>query len=82
MPIGLELEVRRDKDCGVATVTISDAGAAFDPLAFSLPPRPATLADAEPGGLGLVMIRSYADQLSYRHSEQRNRFGMGVLWTE
>jgi anti-sigma regulatory factor (Ser/Thr protein kinase) len=82
LPIGLHLEVRHDHDGSTATVTVSDGGAAFDPVAFSLPPRPATLADAEPGGLGLVMIRSYADRLSYRHSEQRNRFGMGVLWTE
>lgn len=82
MPIDLHLEVRRDEGGGIATMTVSDAGTAFDPLEFLLPPRPATLADAEPGGLGLLMIRSYADRLSYRHSGQRNRFGFGVGWPE
>ncbi len=81
-PIGLRLEVRRDQVGSEATLTACDSGAAFDPLASLLKPRPQSLADAEPGGLGLLMIRSIADKLSYGHSEGRNRFSMGVSWTE
>ena len=81
-PISLRLEVGRNKVGGEATLTVGDSGAAFDPLASLLKPRPQSLADAEPGGLGLLMIRSLADKLSYGHSEGRNRLSMGVSWTE
>ena len=81
-PIGLRLEVRRNQGGSEATLTVCDSGAAFDPLASCLKPKPQSLADAEPGGLGLVMIRSIADKLSYGNSEGRNRLQMGVGWTE
>ena len=80
-PICLRLEVRRDHGGGEAALTVADAGAAFDPLTVSPPPRPAALADARPGGLGLTMIHSFADQLSYSHSEERNCLRIGVGWT-
>lgn len=49
-PIRLLLEVRFDQDCSKASVTVSDAGMAFDPL--SVPKRilPKTLAEASPAG--------------------------------
>lgn len=81
-PICLRIEVRRDKGSSEAALTVSDAGAAFDPLAVPPPPIPAGLADARPGGLGLVMIHRFADHLSYRHSEERNRLRIGVRWRE
>ena len=81
-PIGLHLEVRRAQGDSEATLTVWDSGAAFDPLTSLLKPRPQSLADAEPGGLGLLMIRSLADKLSYDHSGGRNGLRMGVGWTE
>jgi serine/threonine-protein kinase RsbW len=56
------------------TLVLEDAGRAFDPTAVQLPERPRSLAEAEPGGLGLVMLRSLAQGLSYeRLPEGRNR---------
>ena len=80
--ITLRLEVIRDDDAIEAVVTTSDYGPPFNPLA--LPPRipPKTLADAESGGLGLVMIRSYADTLSYQHRDGRNQLSFCVRWAE
>jgi anti-sigma regulatory factor (Ser/Thr protein kinase) len=79
-PLGLSFDLRRDPGSCEVLVTVAAAGAAFDPLAA--PPRlPATtLADAEPGGLGLVLIRRFADSLNYLYAEGRNRLTFGVRW--
>lgn len=80
-PIELALKVGPVPEGIKASVTISDAGAAFNPL--SLPPKalPATLDEAAPGGLGLVMIRRCADWLDYRHEDGRNRLTFGARWS-
>lgn len=54
------------------TVTIADATAPFDPTAQPLPPPPARLEDARPGGLGLRLMRTFAGECSYRHDGRRN----------
>jgi len=79
-PIALHLEVNHDKSANEAIVTVSDSGAAFDPLAVSPAARPKMLAEAAPGGHGLMMIRSSADSLSYRYLEGRNQLSFGVRW--
>jgi serine/threonine-protein kinase RsbW len=79
-PIRMRLEVTRDPQCS-ACVTVIDAGEAFDPS--SVPERisPATLAETEPGGLGLVMIRRFSDRLDYRHEDGYNHLTFGVRWS-
>jgi anti-sigma regulatory factor (Ser/Thr protein kinase) len=81
-PIRLRLQVRRGAGRGEASVTVSDRGAAFDPLAAPLRPRPRTLAEAEPGGLGLKMLREFADALDYCYSEGQNHLTIRVRWSE
>jgi serine/threonine-protein kinase RsbW len=78
--IDLQFKARRGPQGREAVVTVSDAGTAFDSLAVQLKPRPRTLAEAEPGGLGLIMIRNFADSLLYRHSEGRNHLTFAVHW--
>jgi len=80
--IRLHLNVSHDQNASEATVTIVDAGAAFDPLAVAPKPRPLTLSEAEPGGLGLLMIRSFADKVNYQYRQDRNQLTFSVLWTE
>jgi anti-sigma regulatory factor (Ser/Thr protein kinase) len=46
-------------------------GRGFDPLTVQPRPRPRTLAEAEPGGHGLAMLRQFADALDYSYSEGR-----------
>lgn len=70
----------RDQSASLAVVTISDAGAAFDPLAASPKPRPGTLAEAESGGLGLLVIHRFFDNLNYRYSEGRNQLAFSQRW--
>ena len=79
-PIRLLLEIRLDPDGSKAGVTVSDAGMAFDPLSVPKKILPKTLAEAAPGGLGLVMIRRCADWLDYRHEDGRNHLTFGARW--
>ena len=37
--------------------------------------------DATPGGLGLLMIRSFSDVLTYQRDGERNQLRFGVRWT-
>jgi anti-sigma regulatory factor (Ser/Thr protein kinase) len=79
-PIRMLLEVRLDPQCGQASVTVTDAGVAFNPL--SVPDRilPKTLAEASASGLGLVMIRRSSDWLDYRHENGHNHLTFGARW--
>jgi anti-sigma regulatory factor (Ser/Thr protein kinase) len=65
---------------GAATLTLVDAGRPFDPTLAAAPARPATLEETLPGGLGVGMIRSHADLLSYEYLDGRNRLAISVLW--
>ena len=79
-PITMLLEVRLDPECRRASVTVTDAGMAFDPR--SVPNRilPKTLADAPESGLGLVMIRRCSDWLDYRRENGHNHLTFGARW--
>ncbi|MDH4260918.1 MAG: ATP-binding protein [Gammaproteobacteria bacterium] len=79
-PIRLLLEVRLDQDHGEASVKVSDAGMAFDPLSVPKGMLPKTLGEASPGGLGLVIIRRCSDRLHYRREEGLNHLTIGARW--
>lgn len=81
-PIHILLDVHREGETCEATATVSDAGPAFDTSSATIKPRPKTLADAEPGGLGLLMIHSFADKLDYSYSHGRNHLSFSVRWIE
>ena len=80
----LQLGVRRGRGICTADLLIVDEGLEFDPsvLPGGPMPKPASLAEANPGGLGLAMIRSFSDDLSYRRSDGRNHLTISVSWTE
>lgn len=79
-PVQLQLVTRVDSAAGSASITVCDAGPAFNPLTVPPSPRPETLAEATAGGLGLAMIRRCADWLDYRRSGELNQFVFGVRW--
>ena len=79
-PIRLQLQVRSALDAGEVSVTVCDAGLAFNPLKVEIPRRPDTLAETPEGGLGLIMIRRCSDWLDYRREGGRNHFTFGVRW--
>lgn len=82
VPIALVLDVCRNADGNEAALTVSDAGIAFDPLASPVKPGPTSLLDAVPGGLGLTMMRHFADRLSYRRDADRNHLTVVVRWLD
>ena len=79
-PIGLLLEVGTGQDPCQASVTVSDGGAAFNPLLVPRADPPTALDDASAGGLGLVMIRRCSDWQDYRREEGRNVLTFGARW--
>lgn len=68
----LVVSARRLEHGGVA-VTFEDDGAPFDPLAREGPAVDRPLAEREPGGLGVRIVRELATRISYRRERGRNR---------
>lgn len=64
------------------TLTVSDAGEAFDPLSGALASAPKTLDEALPGGMGLRMIRQCSHSLNYRREAGRNHLTFGTHWSK
>jgi serine/threonine-protein kinase RsbW len=53
-------------------LVVEDEGPPFDPTRAAVPPRPADLATAEPGGQGLRLLRHYCPDLRYQRRDDRN----------
>jgi serine/threonine-protein kinase RsbW len=54
------------------TAEIEDQGIAFDPMTLAAPARPASLADAVEGGLGVHLMRHFAHSMVYRRRDAAN----------
>jgi len=61
------------RDGGGLDIEITDSGPPFDPTAVEERPLPQSLEEAEIGGLGLRLVRSYASEIAYRHDGICNR---------
>lgn len=69
--IGVTLALQPD----ALVLTIDDDGIAFDPLqAAPPPPTPTSVAEAQVGGLGLLLTRKAARECRYERRDGRNRF--------
>jgi sigma-B regulation protein RsbU (phosphoserine phosphatase) len=78
----LQLAVHRATPECSAELVIVDEGLPFDPSSAGEARRKAaTLAEANLGGLGLAMMRSFSDELRYRRAEGRNHLTVCVRWT-
>jgi anti-sigma regulatory factor (Ser/Thr protein kinase) len=71
-----EIMVRLRTCPEAATLLVEDSGPAFDPTRASFRERPVSLPDAEPGGLGLPLLRHYCRDISYTRVGERNRLLM------
>ena len=70
-------------EADTVTVEISDNGASFDPLNDA--PQPdvnAALEERAVGGLGIHLVRTLADDLSYRWDGERNHLTLVTRQTE
>jgi serine/threonine-protein kinase RsbW len=74
------IEVRVETATGEARVEVTDAGIPFDPTGAPERIPAKTLAEMQPGGLGLPLIRRCSDWMRYRRESGRNHFMFGARW--
>jgi len=79
-PINLQIQINHDALSSQATVTVIDGGEAFDPTTFQQKDRSNSLEHAEPGGLGLTMMRQFVDKMSYIYCDGSNQLSFDVRW--
>jgi serine/threonine-protein kinase RsbW len=68
-----EITIRLLTTPDAAVLVIEDAGPAFDPTLAQPRPRAARIEDAQPGGLGLTLLRHFCGDIGYQRVDQRNR---------
>ena len=61
------------RDDNALHAEVTDDGRPFDPLSRDLPAAPKDIRSAEIGGLGIRLMRGFADQISYQRSGAMNR---------
>jgi sigma-B regulation protein RsbU (phosphoserine phosphatase) len=75
-PLDLQLSLASSHTQTLVTLSVADSGRAFDPTSAAPKARAASLAEATPGGLGIVMMRQNASRLAYRREGGRNHIDM------
>jgi serine/threonine-protein kinase RsbW len=68
-----EITVHLNTAPDTAALVVEDCGHPFDPTTAPSTERPASLADAQPGGLGIILIRHYCREITYERIGNRNR---------
>jgi serine/threonine-protein kinase RsbW len=68
-----QIRLSLERDAHVVSLEIEDDGTPFDPLELARPERPASLADAKIGGLGVHIVRSLSDGLEHQRCGELNR---------
>ena len=66
-------EIRGSVEDGVATFTLVDAGAPFDPLAKPDPDVTLPGEEREIGGLGIYMVKNMTDEVEYAYRDGCNQ---------
>lgn len=79
-PVLLRLCVERYAEHNAAVLWITDSGTAFDLEDYVPRPTPDSLLAAQPGGLGLKMMRAFSDDLDYCRFQDRNELRITIHW--
>jgi len=74
-PSGM-IDVRLDHGTARTTLVVEDDARPFDPTCVPAPPRPASLATAPIGGLGVHMVRQSSNAMDYARVSGRNRLAV------
>lgn len=64
--------VEFDPAARLLTMTFTDTGVAYDPLAAAAPDVSRPLAERHPGGLGIFMVRRLMDSVEYHRQDGKN----------
>ena len=62
------------------TVSLTDWGAPFDPLAHDDPERPRSIDEARIGGLGIFLVKRLVDDLHYKRDGDANVVTLKKTW--
>jgi phosphoserine phosphatase RsbU/P len=81
-PIGLSVRFNHLEARSEATVTVTDGGNPFNPLNHTQRSAPPSLDEAIPGGLGIQMMRTLADELRYAYKDDQNHLVFTVRWEQ
>jgi len=65
-------------DGDAATLTIEDQGVPFDPRDLAAPAQPKTVEEAQIGGLGIHLMRRYAETMDYQRDNNLNRLTLRI----
>ncbi|MBR2490156.1 MAG: ATP-binding protein [Ruminiclostridium sp.] len=68
----VEVGVDIDGDPPVVTIRFVDQGCPFDPLEKPDPDVTLGLQEREPGGLGILLVKKFMDQVGYVYENGRN----------
>jgi serine/threonine-protein kinase RsbW len=71
-PAGQEITIKIDTTGGELTASVADAGREFNPLTVPIPDLHATLGERELGGLGIHLVRSLMDRVTYQREGDKN----------
>jgi anti-sigma regulatory factor (Ser/Thr protein kinase) len=72
------VRVRAELSTSSVVLQFEDEGKPFDPLQAQPRPRPASIEDADPGGLGVVLLRKVASAMSYERDGDTNRLRVAI----
>lgn len=72
-PGPLALTIRLENESDAFLVIVEDDGKPFDPRDQPVTAPASTLAEASPGGRGIFLVRSVADELRYERRDVHNR---------
>jgi serine/threonine-protein kinase RsbW len=64
---------------GVLTIQLQDWAEAFNPLAGESAPLDVPLSERREGGLGLVLVTTMAESVSYRRIDDRNELTVRIV---
>lgn len=70
--LGEEVVVRMETANADLLSEVIDGGRAFNPLEAPAPDLLGTLAEREPGGLGIHLVRHLMDRIDYRRADGKN----------
>ena len=65
-----------DVENGLMTITLTDSGLPFDPLAKDDPDITLSAAERPIGGLGIFMVKKSMDEVEYNRKDDKNIFTM------